>query len=231
MKQAILTNYVFNPTLGTLDLSSIPSFDIKKLYAVINTNSLTNKQIIYASGIWQYSYTDLTAGVLTLSHDVSGMSAGDSLLILYDTATAGANGEVAQPFSDLIAGLASDGNQYPVAVDTSGRIIISPGTGTFNFYDEAVTIPDTEVTVHTQTIAPTTLIVYMAKVSCPIEGRGILYVNSVKVASSRTAAGSPEGIMEFPKGLILSIGDELELKFKARANSAIAEVETFIHAV
>lgn len=231
MKQAYTTPYVFNPSLGTLDLSSIPNFDIKKLYAVVNTSSLTNKQLIYAVGIWQYSYTDLTAGVLTLTHDTSGMDSSDELLIIYDVSSIGLNGATAQPFSNLIAGLSTNGNQYPVAVNNLGQIVVSQASVTpNNLFDESTTIPDTEVSVTTHTVVGQKLFVYSTKVSCSIEGKALVVVNGNKIASGRTSPGSPESKMDFYPRLELSIGDVLEIKFKARQNSVIAEVEAYTNA-
>ena len=231
MKQAFVTNYVFDPSAGTLDLSSIPDFDIKKLYAVINTQSLTNKQLIYAVGIWQYSYTDLTAGVLTLSHDVSEMDASDELLILYDVSSVGENGATATPFSTLIAGMASDGNQYPIKVNTEGEVVVSNvSTTSSNRFNESTTSPGAEVLVDTYTVTVNPLFVFSVKVSCPIEGKALVVVNGTTVSSGRTSPGYPETKMDFYPRMELSIGDVLEIKFKARQNSAITEVESYINA-
>lgn len=84
MKKAVTYGYVFTPGIsgvGTLNLSAIPSFDIKKLYAVINA---TSGGIVYAVGQAGYGYTSLATSTLTLEVDSSLMSGSDSLSIIYD---------------------------------------------------------------------------------------------------------------------------------------------------
>lgn len=85
MKAFITPTYTFTPGasgVGTIDLSNIPSFDIKRLAAIINQTSGT---IIYSTASASKKYTDVTDGVVTLFFDTSSMDAGDTLQIVYET--------------------------------------------------------------------------------------------------------------------------------------------------
>lgn len=78
----ITPSYVFTPGaagVGTLDLSAISGFDVKRLVAVIN---LTRNLLIFAPTVAGYS--SIAGSVLTLSVDTSTHSSGDKLWIRYD---------------------------------------------------------------------------------------------------------------------------------------------------
>jgi hypothetical protein len=84
MKTFIRPSYTFTPGAsgaGTVDLSSISGFDIKKLVAIINQ---TDGVVIYSTGAAATRYTSEAAGVVTLFKDTSTMSGSDVLQIIYE---------------------------------------------------------------------------------------------------------------------------------------------------
>lgn len=86
MKQLVTFDPAFTPGLsgvGTLDFSGYAGFELKKLYAVINT---TRGTPIYVPGTTQYGITSATASKITLSANTSTHSGNDTLLTFYDAA-------------------------------------------------------------------------------------------------------------------------------------------------
>ena len=81
MKSAILPAYVFNASAGTIDLSMIPWFESRKLYAILNNSS---SAIIYAVATPGSGFTSDAGGILHLEFDTTAMSDSDDLMILYD---------------------------------------------------------------------------------------------------------------------------------------------------
>lgn len=84
MKSFITPTYTFTPGasgVGTVDLSSIVGFDVKKLVAIINQ---TDGIVIYATGNPATRFTAEAAGVVTLFKDTSTMSGSDKLQIIYE---------------------------------------------------------------------------------------------------------------------------------------------------
>ena len=81
MKLAITPSYTFSASSKQVDLSSIPSFDIKLLYAIVN---ITAGQTIYAVGCSDLGLTSILGGVLTLVYDTTSMSNSDKLMVIYD---------------------------------------------------------------------------------------------------------------------------------------------------
>jgi hypothetical protein len=87
MKAFITPSYVFTPGAsgaGTIDLTDIPAFDVKKLAAIINQ---TDGIIIYSTANLNKRFTSESAGIVTLFFDTSAMSSGDTLQIVYETDT------------------------------------------------------------------------------------------------------------------------------------------------
>ncbi|MCW6510997.1 hypothetical protein [Lichenifustis flavocetrariae] len=84
MKRPITPSYTFTPgtggSPGTLNLSGISGFSIASLFAVID---LKTGALIYAP-LAGYGYSALSGTTLTLQASMSGLSAADPLLILYD---------------------------------------------------------------------------------------------------------------------------------------------------
>jgi hypothetical protein len=84
MKSFITPTYIFTPGIsgvGTIDLSSIANFDIKRLVAIININS---NIIIYNVANPLAGFTTVVDGVITLDYNTSAMSGSDLLQIIYD---------------------------------------------------------------------------------------------------------------------------------------------------
>lgn len=84
MKAFIVPSYTFTPGasgVGTIDLSSISGFDIKRLIAIINQ---TDGILIYSTASETLKHTGEAAGVVTLNYDTSAMDAGDDLQIVYE---------------------------------------------------------------------------------------------------------------------------------------------------
>lgn len=84
MKAFITPSYTFTPGAsggGTIDLSSITGFDIKRLIAIINQ---TRGELIYSTGSSTLKYTSVVGGVVTLFADTSTQSSTDTLQIIYE---------------------------------------------------------------------------------------------------------------------------------------------------
>ena len=96
MKAFITPTYIFTPGIsgvGTVNLSNISNFDIKRLVAIININS---NIIIYNVANTLAGFTTVSNGVITLDYNTSAMSANDSLQIIYDNDDAITNNELVQ---------------------------------------------------------------------------------------------------------------------------------------
>jgi hypothetical protein len=97
-------------------------------------------------------------------------------------------------------------------------------------FDETLTDPDVYVSVLSHTVTDLKVRILSVNLSCHVEGKAIFTVNGDTVATSRTAPSKPDCKIEYVQFLELVTGDEIEVKFKARPNSAITEVESYIHA-
>lgn len=107
MKAFLTPSYTFTPGasgVGTLDLSSIASFDVKKLVAVINQ---TSGVTIYATGTTALRYTTESSGLITLFYNTSAMSGSDKLQVIYDQSTL----DIAAAALPLPSGAATSANQ------------------------------------------------------------------------------------------------------------------------
>ena len=83
MKQLLTFQPIMNPAAGTLDFSTVPNFDINKLYAVIN---ITQNQPIYVPGASGLGYSSISGNgkILTLQWTISSYGTGDQLNVFYD---------------------------------------------------------------------------------------------------------------------------------------------------
>lgn len=84
MKQLITPTYVYTPGLsgaGTINLSGISSFSVKRLSAIIN---VTRGVVIYAAGISDKRYTAVSGTTLNLFYDTSSHNSADQLQVIYD---------------------------------------------------------------------------------------------------------------------------------------------------
>lgn len=127
------------------------------------------------------------------------------------------------------------GDNSKVAVtieqDESNPVPVYQSFGeTRNLYDENSTDPGNEVIVLSYSVTQTSFRIVKASTSCHIEGKMIISVNGSNIATSRTAPGKPDAQVSWYPYLELVSGDEVEVKFKARPGSPVAEVESFINA-
>ena len=96
MKSFITPTYIFTPGLsgvGSINLSSIEKFDIKRLVAIIN---ITNNIIIYNVASATTGFTTQNNGLIVLDYNTSAMSSNDLLQIIYDNDDAITNNELIQ---------------------------------------------------------------------------------------------------------------------------------------
>jgi len=85
MSGYITPAYTFTPGpsgVGTINLSGISSFNIKRLVAIINQ---TAGEIIYSSANSSYNYTNVVGTTITLKADTTGQNSTDILQVVYDT--------------------------------------------------------------------------------------------------------------------------------------------------
>ena len=126
MKTAVTYSYTFTPSAKTVDLSSISGFDVKKLYAIINT---TANQVIFANGQPTYGLASISGSVLTLVYDTTAMSSSDKLTIIYDDPSAGQLVSGAAPVGSAptlnpvsVSGVDGGGLKRHLLTDTAGRL-------------------------------------------------------------------------------------------------------------
>jgi hypothetical protein len=85
MSGYITPAYTFTPGpsgVGTINLSGINDFNIKRLVAIINQ---TAGEIIYSSANSSYNYTNVVGTTITLKADTTGQNSTDILQVVYDT--------------------------------------------------------------------------------------------------------------------------------------------------
>lgn len=96
MKAWITPSYTFTPGgsgVGTVDLSGISGFDVKRLIAIVNQT--TNNVIIYSQAAGSgYGFTAVSGTTITLSFDTTGMNGTDRLAVMYDSGTNTIDGSV-----------------------------------------------------------------------------------------------------------------------------------------
>jgi hypothetical protein len=82
MKSLIQYKPQFNPALRTLDFRTLGTFNINRLYGVIN---VTRNSILYAPGATGYGVTAVDRGVVTLEVLTAAHSATDVINVYYET--------------------------------------------------------------------------------------------------------------------------------------------------
>ena len=82
MKQLYTLKPIFNPTAKTLDFSLYPSFDVSKLYAVIN---VTQNTPIYVAGAPGLGITTTNGSLITLAYNTTTHNTSDVLNVYYET--------------------------------------------------------------------------------------------------------------------------------------------------
>jgi hypothetical protein len=91
------------------------------------------------------------------------------------------------------------------------------------------TDPNNEIEIIQHTVSAGLLLkVNRVIASCFVEGAMYLYADNVLKGSARTAPGKSEAVFEFNPAYRASSGEELSVKFKARPNSAVTEVECYL---
>jgi len=115
--------------------------------------------------------------------------------------------------------------------DASNPIPVFQTFGTTKLiFDEDVTDPDVDVSIINYSVTEVFLKVMTVNLSCHIEGKMTVLINGSKMATSRTAPAKPDASVRFEPFFELVTGDTIEVKFKARPNSKVAEVESYINA-
>jgi hypothetical protein len=81
MKSNIVGSFPFVAASRTIDFSAVPSFEVKKLTAIIN---LDTRQLIYAVATAGLGYTSIAGDVITLQFNTTAMSDTARLQVIYD---------------------------------------------------------------------------------------------------------------------------------------------------
>ena len=128
MKSFITPTYVFTPGLsgvGTIDLSSVSNFDIKRLVAIINIDS---NVIIYNVANSSAGFTTVANGVITLDYNTSAMSSTDLLQVIYDNDDAITNNELIQAMQAMRMAIQSLNRTIGLAQvnPLTGRMLVDP---------------------------------------------------------------------------------------------------------
>jgi hypothetical protein len=82
MKSLIQYKPQFNPTDGTLNFQTLGSFNINRLYGVIN---VTRNSILYAPGAEGYGAISVVREIVTVETDTTTHAATDLLNVYYET--------------------------------------------------------------------------------------------------------------------------------------------------
>jgi hypothetical protein len=86
MKKLVTISPIFDPANRTLDFSTYPEFEFKRVYAVIN---VTRNTPIYIPGATGYGInaaaSSINPNLVTLSFDTTSHSATDQLNVYYET--------------------------------------------------------------------------------------------------------------------------------------------------
>jgi hypothetical protein len=145
-KEFVNYSYVFNPSLKTIDLSSIPNFDIKLLANITNL-TIGNTHIYVAGAETGLGYSSLAGNVITLQYDTTSMNSTDELLIQYNIPStlklinfegeavevkATENGALAignevQKFADNFTTITPDINKWDFAFTNQGGTLVTKG--------------------------------------------------------------------------------------------------------
>lgn len=88
MKTPLLTGYTFQPSTRSIDFSALPGFDIRDLFAVINTKT---GDLIYAVANPALGYSSISGSVVTFKFNTAAMDASDPLIVLYENGDSASN--------------------------------------------------------------------------------------------------------------------------------------------
>lgn len=127
----------------------------------------------------------------------------------------------------------SDGTAQEVYVGNGDNAPVP----TYQFYGtptvlsgNGVTQPDNDAELISEVVTVDKLRIININVSCFVEGKTSFLVNGQVIATSRTAPSKPDAVIPFIPYYEALLGDVIEVKFKARPNSPIGEVESYINA-
>jgi hypothetical protein len=122
MKSAVTYGYLFTPAARTIDMSAIPDFDVRKLYAIIN---VTRQRVMYATGLDGHGYSEINGAlnVLTLECNTQSMDANDLIQIIYDDTSVETNQVLAGRYLATEPTL-SDGETAYLRVNEKGELVV-----------------------------------------------------------------------------------------------------------
>lgn len=187
MSNYITPSYTFSPGLsgvGSIDLSGIDGFDIKRLVAIVNQ---TVGVIIYSSANSSCNYTNVQGTVVTLKFDTSTHSATDVLQIIYDTGYTRLDPvfpiNIENCYVSNEVEIKNDeGNPVPVASNQSGTWDITNISGT-------ISLPTGAATENNQTISNNLLSNLDSKTPALLNGRQPVEVLGMPAVARQLAAG------------------------------------------
>jgi hypothetical protein len=169
MKNISTASITFNASAKTVN-TGIGSFDIRKLYAIINT---TASKIIYATGTTGLGYTTINGSTVTLVFDTTIMSNTDVLQIIYDTNIVTVDGSgVTQPISNSNLDVAlstrtKPSDQQHTIID-SGTVSVSNFPGTQPISASSLPLPSGSATSANQSTGNTSLASIDTKLTNPL---------------------------------------------------------------
>jgi hypothetical protein len=119
MKKFITPSYTFTPGtpgVGSVDLSGVTDFNIKKLVSIINQ---TRGVLIYSTASSNLKYTNVSGTIVTLNSDTSSHNSADNLQIIYEDES---------PLAvDVINSVSVTTTPTAAATDAFGRLRVSEG--------------------------------------------------------------------------------------------------------
>lgn len=124
MKKFITPTYTFTPGIsgvGSVNVSGIASFNIKRLVSIINQ---TRGIVIYSTASPSLKYTNVSGTTVTLNFDTSAQNAADNLQIIYEDESNTIVDQGTNPWnvnvSSSVVTIAT-----PTATDAFGRLRVS----------------------------------------------------------------------------------------------------------
>jgi hypothetical protein len=100
----------------------------------------------------------------------------------------------------------------------------------YPLYGESSTSPGSEVELINDNVSASSIRVLDVNLSCHIEGKVIVKIDGVAVATGRTAPGRPDVKIIFNPFREVLQNENLSVVFKARPGSIVSEVEAYINA-
>jgi hypothetical protein len=116
----LITDYTFDASAQTIDLSAEDNFDIKRLLAIIN---LTDQEIIFATSKTGKGYTTEVAGLVTLEFDTTAMDDADVLQVFYEREPSALEGNIALEAGGNLAAILAKLSADPATQTTLAAIL------------------------------------------------------------------------------------------------------------